>query len=139
MKTFSGSRISCKTFSQMNKTTNNPLRNFGGPVLQTLHQTAYILYSTSQTPSWVIVSLFLQHNVYHTGHEVFWFQSHWDNSIFDQFYRQDQDFFALPFDGFPVPYLHYKILSGPLLKFLPKSLRKFPTSSWWLHSKAVIN
>ena len=61
VRTISSSRISCRTsFSQMNTTTNNPLPNFGDPILHTLHRTAHILYRvwrayiTSQIPSCII-------------------------------------------------------------------------------------
>ena len=45
VRTISSSRISCeRSFFQMSIGIKNPLPNFGGPVLHTLHHTAHILY-----------------------------------------------------------------------------------------------
>ena len=110
----------------MKTPTNNPLPNFGGPVLHTLHCTAYILYTyivqdleglqhlyyaiALRLPALCNDETSLFHYAFsimssRTGHRFFGPNPIQDNNIFDRFYKWDQDFFALSFDGFPVPYL----------------------------------
>ena len=68
----------------------------------------YPPYCTQLVQGLVVASLCLQCNVYHTGHRLFWLESHTGRSrdnIFDHLSIRDQAFFAQPSHRFSVSYL----------------------------------
>ena len=119
VRTISSSKIAIKVILPDEDTYQQPSAQFC-----TLHCTAYILYT------YIVQDLEgLQHlhyaialrlpalcndeTLFHyafsimssrTGHRFFGPNPIQDNNIFYRFYKWDQDFFALSFDGFPVRY-----------------------------------